>query len=250
MALSSESLKAVKVLANVPHICFTIFLMLWLDGTVQWDFWIVFIPAWVEMVILLITFFVSLHHWCKSPPELRAPAASLFGAVIVAVPVLLFCCFLVARLQQEDPWKYVYVGIPVYVLGGISLIAAFVRPRTRSLVNIAIVSVPVSVFVLLVALRLDLTITSSWVVVFIPLWILYGVVSLLLCSTSCCAGLSLPARKSMPLFASAGVWQLLVATFAVALAFLFALFVSLMMDSVVHWTWYCSLLLSSRHFKV
>jgi hypothetical protein len=233
--------KGLEVAAHIPHVVFTMFLMMWLDQAIDWDFFIVFIPAWFEMLVLFVSFGIAVKSWASMNPSQRGPFSDILGMIVVGIPLFVFALFFVLKLQGEVTWAYVYVGIPAYVLGLLALILV-VAKRTHMLLNIAVVAVPASVFVLLAALRLDGVLTCDWAVVFVPLWVLFAAFLMLACCAGCLEALSLPQKQRLPVFARASGTQSIVALLAVGLVLVFAVFVSLRLDGITQWKWYVSVL--------
>ncbi|XP_055340339.1 transmembrane protein 185A-like [Paramacrobiotus metropolitanus] len=163
----------------VVHFSLFVFVFLFairLDETVDWNWWIVFIPLWMWKFLVFLGAVIGSAVWLKNPQS-RMDVDSIiqFRAMwlSVAVHCFLFLFELLACEQLAQPsHRWILVFLP---LTFVSLLSFFVcvwslkRERPFELEMFCAVNIVQFVFL---ALRLDEIVTWSWVIVFIPLWVL------------------------------------------------------------------------------
>ncbi|XP_077984357.1 transmembrane protein 185A-like [Glandiceps talaboti] len=155
---------------------FTLLLALKLDGTVTCSYWAVFIPIWIWNVIVFSGAAVGTIVWIKHPTyRVEGEGYVDFKAmhICVILNVLLFIFEILSCDNMEtDRHLWILVFMPLFFVSPLSIAACIWGFRhDRSLELEAILSVNILQFIF-IALRLDRVITWSWVIVFIPLWIL------------------------------------------------------------------------------
>lgn len=229
------SRKALALLGHTPHVAFSILLMLWLDDVIYWDFWVVFVPMWLEVGALLLALLISL---CKRKPDSNhGPAGvDIFAMLIVALSLLSFSAFMCLRLQETVMWRWTAVAIPLYALGIASFFGAIAKPQGSKFVGMAIFAIPIAVFALLVSLHMDSVLQCSWFVVFVPAWVLYGVL-LVMILVLCCVLVTGPISNTVPVFGGSSCLSLFIALLMVGSAFVFTLFVCMQIAGTVDWQW-------------
>ncbi|XP_029206724.1 transmembrane protein 185A-like [Acropora muricata] len=163
---------------------FSILLALRLDEAITWSYWIVFTPIWIWKIMVLSGAFTGIYVWIRHP-EYRGEGESHidFKAMIISLVLhlllLLFEIFVCINLggSHHFPWRLMFM--PLYVLSSLSIVACIWGFRHERSVELETVfSVNVLQFVFL-SLRLDKVILWSWVVVFVPMWIVLSLMCLL-----------------------------------------------------------------------
>jgi len=231
--------KAIVLLGHVPHAVFSIFLMLWLDQVIYWDFWAVFIPIWIEIGALLVLLCIRVCSWSNRG---QSQSSTMLAILLVIFSLSTFSIFLCLRLQETIMWNWIQVASPLYVLGIGSLFAAILKPRGTKFVGMALFGVPIAVLALLVTLRMEGLLSCSWFVVFIPAWALYGILVILILAMSCVLATG-PINSSVPVFGSASCTSLVLSLITIIPAFIFTLFLCMKLAGVISWQWYASTLL-------
>ncbi|GAU89783.1 hypothetical protein RvY_02294 [Ramazzottius varieornatus] len=167
-----------KFIVHLSLFFFVFFFSLRLDETIQWSWWIVFLPIWSWKILVFLGAAIGTFVWLKNPQSrMDAEGVSQFRAMWLTVTVhcFLFLFELFACEQLVQPThRWILVFLP---LNFVSLLSFFVciwsvkRERPFELEMFCAANLVQFIFL---ALRLDEIITWSWGVVFIPLWILMG----------------------------------------------------------------------------
>ncbi|OQV13334.1 Transmembrane protein 185A [Hypsibius exemplaris] len=168
-----------KFVVHLSLFFFVFLFALRLDETITWNYWIVFSPIWIWKCLVFLGAVVGTVVWFKCPQTRRDnEGVTQFRAMWLTVTVHCFLLLfeLLACEQLEYPsHRWILVFLP---LTFVSLLSFFVcvwslkRERPFELEMFCAVNVVQFVFL---ALRLDEIVIWSWVVVFIPLWILTAV---------------------------------------------------------------------------
>ncbi|KAG9339116.1 hypothetical protein AGOR_G00185800 [Albula goreensis] len=98
---------------------FLIMLVLRLDGKVNWNWFLIFLPVWIFDAILLLMLVVKMAGRCKPGYDPRNGSQDLRKKAWYLVAMLLklaFCLTLCARLEQLTEIKLTFVCIPLWVL--------------------------------------------------------------------------------------------------------------------------------------
>ncbi|ELU12772.1 hypothetical protein CAPTEDRAFT_221172 [Capitella teleta] len=156
---------------------FSLLFALRLDGFIMWSYWIVFLPIWIWKVLVLTGAVVGSYVWWKHPNyRVEGDSYIQYKAMVICTGqhllLLMFELLACAKLQsatQQILWVVVF--IPFLFMAIISMgtcIWAVKHERTFELEVFCSANILQFIFL---ALRLDKFITWSWVIVFIPLWI-------------------------------------------------------------------------------
>jgi NADH:ubiquinone oxidoreductase subunit 6 (subunit J) len=159
--------------------CFTLLFSLRLDNTLTCSYWLVFLPLWVWKATALTGALTGSVSWCRMSRHRRHDRDTIIQlkAMLMALCTnfLIFTfelavCEKLANQWPSTPWSVCF--IPLYALSLISIGSCIWSIRyERSYELELICSLNILQFVF-IALRLDNTITWSWVLVLIPVWIL------------------------------------------------------------------------------
>ncbi|XP_012945248.2 transmembrane protein 185A [Aplysia californica] len=154
---------------------FTLLLSLRIDGSVDWSYWLVFLPIWLWKLLVLVGAAVGTSVWLRNPQyRLEAGSSSQYKGMILScaehLGLVMFEVLAVVNLQWASVgWLLVF--IPLFVLSFFCIGACIWRVKNdRSCELELFCSVNILQFIFL-ALRLDDVISWSWVIVFIPVWI-------------------------------------------------------------------------------
>ncbi|KAI8385028.1 uncharacterized protein BYT42DRAFT_564450 [Radiomyces spectabilis] len=192
-------------------IIFFAFLTVKVDGIVQWDWAVVWIPLWIIDVVM---FFGALRQLFSSKDDdeldeeddagddddenkraarkmtkrrMRVLRRTIYTVYLFLI--ILFQIFIVLKLQNRVQWSAAVVFIPYFVLEGLHFVLSLIEFAVACTVLAQIhqehlikhlctlffkqfwLLVLRVVLFILIALRVDQIITCSWAVVFIPLYL-------------------------------------------------------------------------------
>ncbi|XP_074650323.1 transmembrane protein 185A-like [Tubulanus polymorphus] len=162
----------------VVYSCVLLFSLLFalrLDGSIQWSYWVVFIPIWLWKLLVIVGASIGTYVWWKNP-QYRTEGDSYvqYKSMLISTGLhllLLMFELLVCDKLERDQQLWVFVFVPLVFMSVMSIgICVWAIKHERSFEMELFCSVNILLFIFL-ALRLDLFITWSWVIVFIPLWI-------------------------------------------------------------------------------
>lgn len=174
----------------ITFLLFNIFLIVRIDHTVQWNWFIVFIPLWIFFLI-----YASFISWLLS----LSSRNGLFGAIIWMIfcgtCLCLFSVLLTLRIENVITWNWAGVFCPLWLT---LLLISYVdfhfpeyRHKFRKSYNQNTFArfgdtiprnfvLALIIFTILLVLKLELVISWSWYALFSPFWILFGIYVLLL----------------------------------------------------------------------
>lgn len=161
------------------YLCLLVFSFLFglrLDGEIKWSYWAVFWPLWVWKFTVIFGAIVGSYIWWKHPQHrLEGEGYIQYKAMLIslALQLLLFMFeLLICDKLENKRHLWILVFIPLIFISVISiLVCIWAVKHDRSFELELFCSVNVLQFIFL-ALRLDDFINWSWVVVFVPLWII------------------------------------------------------------------------------
>ncbi|KAL5013874.1 hypothetical protein ScPMuIL_008144 [Solemya velum] len=162
---------------------FSVLFSLRLDGTIQWSYWVIFIPIWIWKLMVIVGASIGSYVWWKHPQyRLETDGYMQYKAMIICtgLHLLLFMFEILACDNMEmDHHAWVLVFIPLLFMSVVSIgICVWAVKNERSFELELFCSVNLLQFIFL-ALRLDNIILWSWVIVFIPIWIVMCVAMIL-----------------------------------------------------------------------
>jgi len=157
-------------------LAFTLLFSLRLDGSVYWSYWLVFLPIWIWKGLVLVGATVGTVVWIRNPQYRNEVGSSgqykgMMLSVVEHLGLLMFEILAVVNLHWGGlGWMLVF--IPLFLLSFFCIGACIWRVKNdRSCELELFCSLNIIQFIFL-ALRLDDIIIWSWVIVFIPVWIL------------------------------------------------------------------------------
>lgn len=164
-----------KFLVYSCLLVFTLLFSLRLDGEIQWSYWVVFLPIWLWKFTVVCGAVVGSYIWWRYPQyRIEGEGYVHYKAMLICLALhLLLMMFelLVCDNLESDRHLWILVFIPLIFISIISIaVCIWAVKHDRSFELELFCSVNILQFIFL-ALRLDLFITWSWVVVFVPLWI-------------------------------------------------------------------------------
>ncbi|CAH1777864.1 unnamed protein product [Owenia fusiformis] len=164
-----------KFLVYVCLFIFSFLFALKLDGTITWNYWVIFLPVWLWKMLVISGAIVGTCVWVKHPQyRLEHDGPKQFHAMIISTSLhLLLMMFEILLCDQLETRRhlYVFVFIPLIFMSVVSIgICVWSVKHDRSFEMELFCSVNILQFIFL-ALRLDKFIVWKWVIVLIPLWI-------------------------------------------------------------------------------
>nr|CAG4648008.1 EOG090X087A [Moina brachiata] len=175
-----------KFVVHLSILSFTILLSLRLDGYIKCSYWAIFTPLWVWKALVFLGAGSGIVAWIRRP--INATEAELhihFKSMLVTSSLHLFLiCFEVLacdKMQSGIRHLWIFVFLPLFLLSvvciGVALWALkFERPFEMELFFAANL-----LQLIFLPLKLDGFITWKWELIFIPLWIIFGISVLGLC---------------------------------------------------------------------
>lgn len=164
-----------KFLVFTCLLVFSLLFALRLDKTIEWSYWVVFLPIWLWKLAVVCGSTVGSYVWWKNPHyRLEGDSYVQYKAMVMCTGLhllLLMFEILACDTLETGTHKWLLVFIPLIVMAVISIfICIWAVKNERSFEMELFCSVNILQFIFL-ALRLDTTISWSWVIVFIPIWI-------------------------------------------------------------------------------
>lgn len=162
----------------VVYACLLIFTLLFalrLDGTIQWSYWVVFFPIWFWKGMAIFGALIGSYIWWRHPQyRVEGEGYVHYKAMLICLALhmlLLMFELLVCDKLESGRHLWILVFIPLIFISIVSIaVCVWAVKHDRSFELELFCSVNILQFIFL-ALRLDQFITWSWVVVFVPLWI-------------------------------------------------------------------------------
>ncbi|XP_050412606.1 transmembrane protein 185A isoform X1 [Patella vulgata] len=158
--------------------CLLVFCLLFslrLDGTIEWSYWVIFLPIWLWKVMVIAGALVGSYVWWKNP-HYRGEGDSYvqYKAMVMCTGLhmlLLMFEILACDNLETNNHSWILVFIPLMFMSVVSIsICIWAVKNERAFEMELFCSVNILQFIFL-ALRLDKVFQWSWVIVFIPIWI-------------------------------------------------------------------------------
>lgn len=155
---------------------FTTLLALRLDGTITISYWSVFMPLWIWKSITVVGAVTGTLVWARNPDyRLSESSYIAFKSMLISLSLqllLLMFELLVCDKLESGRHLWTLAFIPLLFVSLLSVaITVWSLKNDRSFELELFCAVNVLQF-LFIALRLDNLLTWSWVVVFVPFWVL------------------------------------------------------------------------------
>lgn len=162
----------------VVYTCLLAFSVLFafrLDGTIRVSYWVVFTPLWIWKSLVLFGATVGAIVWARNPDFRIADSYIHFKSMLISLSLqLLLFMFELLSCDKLESGRHLWIlaFIPLIFISLLSIaVCIWALKNDRSFELELFCSVNILQFIF-IALRLDRFITWSWVVVFVPLWIL------------------------------------------------------------------------------
>jgi len=168
-----------KCLVYFSLLVFVVLFGLRIDKFILWNYYIVFIPLWIWKVCVFTGASIGTAVWIKHPEYRRENSVDLQAMFIAAsfhILLLLFELMVSTNLQFDIvPFRIVF--IPIYGMSVLSIAACvWGYKHERQLELETFFSLNILQFICL-SLKWDHVIDWSWVVVFVPVWIILTLLS-------------------------------------------------------------------------
>ncbi|KAH9390095.1 hypothetical protein TYRP_007644 [Tyrophagus putrescentiae] len=165
-----------KFVVYTSLLCFFILFALRLDRTVLISWWLVFLPLWVWKSLVILGAFTGVLVWiCNPEYRLSESSYTHFKSMLIALSLqllLLMFELLVCDKLESNRHFWTLAFVPLIFVSLLSIaVAIWALKNERDFEFEFICSLNLLQFIF-VPIRLDDFITWSWVVVFVPLWIL------------------------------------------------------------------------------
>ncbi|OTF81718.1 transmembrane protein 185A-like protein, partial [Euroglyphus maynei] len=165
-----------KFVVYTSLLIFSILFALRLDQTIMISWWLVFTPLWIWKFLVITGALVGVTVWiCNPEYRLSDSSYTHFKSMLISLSLqllLLMFELLVCDKLESDRHFWTLAFIPLIFISLLSVaVSVWSLKNERDFELELFCSVNVLQFIF-IALRLDRFITWSWVVVFVPLWIL------------------------------------------------------------------------------
>ncbi|KAH7646248.1 transmembrane protein 185a-like protein [Dermatophagoides farinae] len=165
-----------KFVVYTSLLIFSILFALRLDQTIMISWWLVFTPLWIWKFLVITGALVGVTVWiCNPEYRLSESSYTHFKSMLISLSLqllLLMFELLVCDKLESDRHFWSLAFIPLIFISLLSVaVSVWALKNERDFELELFCSVNVLQFIF-IALRLDRFITWSWVVVFVPLWIL------------------------------------------------------------------------------
>lgn len=165
-----------KFIVYFSTLIFTILLSLRLDNKITISYWLVFLPLWIWKSIALLGAFVGSIIWLRNP-DYRVSNSSYvhFKSMLISISLqlllVMFEILVCDKLEtRRNTWILTFTPLIFISLLSISVCVWSVK-NGREIELEFFAAINILQFVL-IALKLDNIINWSWMVVFVPSWIL------------------------------------------------------------------------------
>ncbi|CAI9731785.1 Hypothetical predicted protein [Octopus vulgaris] len=154
---------------------FSLLFSLRLDETIQWSYWLVFLPIWLWKVMVVAGASVGSYIWWRNPQyRVEGDGYVQYKAMVICTGMhllLLMFEILACDNLENKTHSWILVFIPLIFMSVVSIgICIWAVKNERSFEMELFCAVNILQFIFL-ALRLDNFILWNWVIVFIPIWI-------------------------------------------------------------------------------
>lgn len=171
-----QDLNPSKFTVYFSTLIFAILFSLKLDNRITLSYWLVFLPLWIWKGIAFLGAIVGIIVWLRNP-DYRVGHSSYvhFKSMLISLSLqlllLMFEILVCDKLESKrHTWMLAFVPLLFISLLSISVCVWSVRNgREIELEFFAAINI---LQIILVALKLDALINWSWMVIFIPSWIL------------------------------------------------------------------------------
>lgn len=150
-------------------------LALRLDGTIGISYWLVFGPLWIWKSLVIIGALIGTIIWARNPTFRSSDSSYIhFKSMLISLSLqllLLMFELLVCDKLESQRHLWILAFIPLIFISLLSVaICIWALKNDRSFEFEIFCSVNILQFIF-ISLRLDGFVTWSWVVVFVPFWI-------------------------------------------------------------------------------
>lgn len=171
-----QDLNCSKLIVYTCLLLFSILFAMRLDGTITISYWAVFLPLWIWKALVVTGAVIGVCVWARNP-EYRLSESSYisFKSMLISLSLqllLLMFELLVCDKLETGRHLWTLAFIPLLFVSLLSVaITVWSLKNDRAFELELFCAVNVLQF-LFIALRLDNLLTWSWVVVFVPFWVL------------------------------------------------------------------------------
>lgn len=174
-----QELNPSKLLVYQSLFVFVVLLGLQIDDIIAWSHFVIFLPLWIWKLVVLSGAAVGVYTWVQHP-EYRRDSSLEFHAMMIstAFHILLLLFEILLCLNMEKHWlPYRLVFTPLFCMSALAIAGCIWGFRhDRQLEFETFFSVNILQFICL-SLKLDRVISWSWMVVFVPVWIVLTLLS-------------------------------------------------------------------------
>ncbi|KAJ4460493.1 hypothetical protein PAPYR_3107 [Paratrimastix pyriformis] len=220
VTLVSMAIAWVKIYRNIAmfggliYTAFWILPALYADGSITCSYFVVMIPYWIVLGPMALGGLVPFaqvplffHDLCHGLGRKELERHLVLLVVTVdCMATFLWLLLVCLRHDESISWPWLWVFAPVWLGCAVTLLASVLAPcvtRTEDPIWMAVAAffylVPIAAFSILLGLRYDETITTSYWIVFLPLLVMLGLsllLALLIFPFICCDAQAEAQRKA------------------------------------------------------
>lgn len=155
---------------------FSILFSLRLDNRITFSYWLIFLPLWIWKSIAFLGALVGIYIWLKKP-EYRVSNSSYVHFKSMNISVALQILLLMSEIMICDKLEtkrntWIVALSPLLFISLLSISVSIWSVKNGRGIELEFFASINLLQIILVALKLDNFITWSWIVIFIPSWIL------------------------------------------------------------------------------
>nr|CAG4634868.1 EOG090X087A [Alona affinis] len=188
----------------VVYLCLLIFsslICLRLDDVIKTSYWAIFAPLWAWKFLAFVGAAVGMYAWWRKPAS-RIDTESYihFKSMLLSMSLhllLLFFEFLACDKLESKRHIWVLVFLPLYFLSILCIAVSIWALKHERPFEIELLGAVNLLQLIFIALRLDGFILWNWDLVFIPLWIIFGVALIVVLYTGLLAAILVSWSSNM-----------------------------------------------------
>lgn len=155
---------------------FSILLSLRLDHTINISYWLVFLPLWIWKTLTILGALIGIIIWARNPGYRQSNSSCIhFKSMLFSLALqllLLMSEILICENLENKRSSWTMALSPMVGTSLLSISACAWSIRNGRVIDMEFFAAINLLQIVFIALRLDNLLNWSWVVVFVPTWIL------------------------------------------------------------------------------
>ncbi|XP_003740551.1 transmembrane protein 185B [Galendromus occidentalis] len=167
-----------RLLIYCSLLAFLLLLSLKWDGYIDADYWLVFSPLWLWKFIAVSSTLAASYIWHRQPQyrfdqeslvEYKSMMMSISLHLLILVYEVLVCDNLETASRSRHLWTL--ICIPLVALCCLAVVVCIWSVKHDRPFEMELLCAVMTIQLIFIALQLDRYVLWSWVVIFIPLWV-------------------------------------------------------------------------------